>query len=176
MHVHNQWANEQLLGAMAGMRNEELSAVAPVSFGNLRGALWHQLGAQMGWLRVCAGFDTWSRAPVSDSQSLEGLRDGFAASHLMWREFIESLDEKAVLSPVDLPIDAPFRQSVGADLLRWSEERGHRPRRPLWQSMLHVVNHSTQHRAEVGIHLLSLGRSTADLDYGTFEENRAISE
>jgi uncharacterized damage-inducible protein DinB len=44
----------------------------------------------------------------------------------------------------------------------------------MWQSVLHVVNHSTQHRAEIGMYLASLGRSPDDMDYGTFEEFRAI--
>jgi uncharacterized damage-inducible protein DinB len=39
-----------------------------------------------------------------------------------------------------------------------------------------VVNHATQHRAEIGMYLHSLGRSPDDMDYGTFEENRAIHD
>ena len=176
LHVYNQWADEQVLAAMSGMAADDLAKEAPVAFGNLRGALWHSLGAQMGWLRICAGFDTWARATVRDSTSVEGLRELFDPSHAMWREFIESLSEEDVQRPSELPIDDNFRKSVGAELLRWAEEHGHRPRRPLWQSMLHVVNHGTQHRGEIGMYLASLGRSPGDLDYGTFEENRAIKE
>jgi uncharacterized damage-inducible protein DinB len=155
MHVYNQWADEQLFDAMDGMPPEALLTPAPVAFENLRGALWHSLGAQLGWLRVCAGFDTWSQLNVTDGDSVDGLRGLFDASHAMWREFIESLTKEDVLAPAEPPSH------------RW-------PRRPVWQSMLHVVNHSTQHRAEVGMHLLSLGRTPGDLDYGTFEEDRAI--
>jgi hypothetical protein len=92
----------------------------------------------------------------------------------MWREFIESLGEEDTLAPAELPIDEPFRQSAGTELVAWADEHGYRPRRPLWQSMLHVVSHSTQHRAEVGMYLQTLSRSPGDLDYGTFEEYRAI--
>jgi uncharacterized damage-inducible protein DinB len=176
LHVYNAWADQQVLEAMDGLMPDDLSKEAPVAFGNLRGALWHTLAAQLGWLRICAGLDTWSRANVRDSSSLDGLGELFDASHAMWREFIESLDEEVVLRPTDLPIDDNFRNSVGPELLQWSEEHGHRPRRPLWQSALHVVNHGTQHRAEIGMYLASLGRSPGDLDYGTFEENRAVRE
>ncbi len=176
LHVYNAWADEQVLAAMAGLTPDDLATEAPVAYGNLRGALWHSLAAQLGWLQICAGFDTWSRANVRDSSSLDGLRELFHASHDLWRDFIESLDEEGVQRPAELPMDVNFRGAVGPELLRWSEEHGHRPRRPLWQSMLHVVNHGTQHRAEIGMYLASLGRSPGDLDYGTFEENRAVRE
>ncbi len=176
LHVYNTWADEQVLSAMAGLSADDLAKEAPVAFGNLRAALWHLVGAQMGWLRICAGFDTWSRVSLRSNTSLDGIRDIFEASHKMWREFTESLSEEDVQQPADLPIDDNFRNSVGPELLRWSEEHGHRPRRPVWQSMLHVVNHGTQHRGEIGMYLASLGRSPGDLDYGTFEENRSVRE
>ncbi len=176
LHVYNQWADEQTIAAMEGMTADDLMAEAPVAFGNLRGALWHTLGAQMGWLRIVGHIDTWSRVPVRDSSSVDGLREMLDGSHTLWREFIESLNEEGVLRPAELPIDDNFRNSVGADLLNWSDEHGHRPLRPAWQSMLHVVNRSTQHRGEIGMHLHSLGRSPGDLDYGTFEEDRAVGE
>lgn len=176
MHVYNQWANEQVLAAMAEMSDADLAKEGAVSYGNLRAALWHLVGAQMGWLRICAGFDTWSKVSLRSNTSLDGIRDIFEASHKMWREFIESLSEEDVRRPAELPIDDNFRNSAGVELVRWSEERGHRPRRPMWQSMLHVVNHGTQHRAEIGMYLASLGRSPGDLDYGTFEENRVVQE
>jgi uncharacterized damage-inducible protein DinB len=37
-------------------------------------------------------------------------------------------------------------------------------RMPLWQMMLHVANHGTQHRSEVAAMLTSFGYSPGDLD------------
>jgi uncharacterized damage-inducible protein DinB len=176
MHVYNRWADVRIFEAMAGMSAEDLAAPAPVAFDNLRGALWHSLGAQMGWLGTCAGYDTWARARVTNTESVEGIQALFELSHTLWEEYLDGLDEDGVEQPAELRLDEPFRTSAGAELVKWSEQRGHRPRRPVWQSILHVVNHATQHRGEIGIHLAALGRSPGDLDYGTFEEYRAISD
>lgn len=37
-------------------------------------------------------------------------------------------------------------------------------RLPLWQMMLHVANHGTQHRSEVAVMLTGFGKSPGDLD------------
>ncbi len=36
---------------------------------------------------------------------------------------------------------------------------------PLWQVLLHLANHGTQHRSEVAAELTRAGRSPGDLDY-----------
>jgi uncharacterized damage-inducible protein DinB len=39
---------------------------------------------------------------------------------------------------------------------------------PLWQAMLHVVNHGTQHRSEAAAVLTAAGHPTGDLDYDDY--------
>jgi uncharacterized damage-inducible protein DinB len=109
LNVYNQWANEQTLNAMEGMTVDDLMAEAPVPYGSLRGALWHTVAAQMGWLRIIGQIDTWSRVPVRDSSSLDGLREMFGGSHTLWHEYIESLSRENVVRQIELPMDDNFR-------------------------------------------------------------------
>jgi uncharacterized damage-inducible protein DinB len=44
---------------------------------------------------------------------------------------------------------------------------------PVWQMLVHVVNHGTQHRAEAAALLTAEGRSPGELDLVNFAEERA---
>jgi uncharacterized damage-inducible protein DinB len=173
-HTYNRWADDRVLDALAGLSLEELTQTAPVATGSLRGALLHTLLAQLGWLAACSGAEAWGDIAGRDGSSVQGLREMFGISHDKWDRFLESLSEEKILAPLPLPLDEPFERSAGQALVSWARANGGRPQRPLWQSILHVVNHSTQHRAEIGICLAEKARSPGDLDYGTFEEYRAI--
>ena len=44
---------------------------------------------------------------------------------------------------------------------------------PVWQMLVHVVNHGTQHRAEAAALLTSQGRSPGELDLIDYAEAQA---
>ena len=44
---------------------------------------------------------------------------------------------------------------------------------PVWQLMVHVVNHGTQHRSEAAALLTAEGRSPGELDLLDYAEERA---
>jgi uncharacterized damage-inducible protein DinB len=46
---------------------------------------------------------------------------------------------------------------------------------PVWQMIVHVVNHGTQHRAEAAAILTAEGRSPGELDLYNFSEERATT-
>ena len=48
--------------------------------------------------------------------------------------------------------------------------------RPLWQLMLHVVNHGTQHRAEAAAMLTEYGHSPGDIDFTIYLRHRATDK
>ncbi len=63
-------------------------------------------------------------------------------------EFVESLAD-------DASLERKYQRTAGD---------GSVIERLLWEMMLHVVNHGTQHRSEVAIMLTALGHSPGDLD------------
>jgi uncharacterized damage-inducible protein DinB len=47
---------------------------------------------------------------------------------------------------------------------------------PVWQMLVHVVNHGTQHRAEAAALLTAEGRSLGELDMINYAEELAESK
>jgi uncharacterized damage-inducible protein DinB len=51
-----------------------------------------------------------------------------------------------------------------AAVVEYRNTKGERWAYPLWQQMIHQVNHGTQHRSEAAARLTQLGHSPGDLD------------
>lgn len=146
---YNQWANQRLLRKVARLRWDELLAPAPLSHSSLLGSLVHLLDAQ--WY--------WRTGAQTGSLPLQTLTTAdftdFPTLKTRWQHEDEQLIEYiGSLTPTDLS---------GTVTYRWPQAR---PRtRPLWQIILHIVNHGTHHRSEIGRYLASLGHSPGDLDF-----------
>jgi uncharacterized damage-inducible protein DinB len=56
------------------------------------------------------------------------------------------------------------------DIVSYVNTKGKKWAYPLWQLMIHQVNHATQHRSEVAAMLTFLGYSPGDLDYLVFQD------
>lgn len=132
--AYNEWANAKVLAAVAGMSDTELRAPVEAYVESLDSNLRHTLGAQVVWLR------RWKGEPATPEPEIEGLREGYAASHADCARIIE-----------------------------YSDSRGERHALALGPLIAHLVNHGTQHRAETGLLLERIGRSPGDLDYLYFE-------
>lgn len=61
------------------------------------------------------------------------------------------------------PADTLTEQQFQVIRFSWSTSR---PRsKPLWQGLVHIVNHGTHHRSEAGQYMTTLGRSPGNLDF-----------
>jgi uncharacterized damage-inducible protein DinB len=146
---YNEWANLRVLDLADKLTFDERRAAAQVSHGSLDGTLVHILGAEWMWRSRCQARVSPSSGPsLADFPDAASLRDRWLGEMRATREFIDSLT------------DADLNGTVA-----YTNTKGHTFANPLWQILLHVVNHGTQFRAEGAVLLSQHGASPGDLDF-----------
>ena len=114
-------------------------------------ALRHIARAQQGWFSFWIDTERPRLPELPADGAMEAINGWFRDSHEELRVFAGSLDESDLERTYD---DA--------------DEEGRPVTFRLWEMMVHVANHGTQHRSEVATVLTVLGRSPGDLDFCDF--------
>lgn len=148
--AYNEWANEKVLTAAARAGDEELAQPRVGSGGSIANDLAHIVGAQNGWLARLAGKDKAAQPETPTAGIVTDLRSRYDASHEALREYTMHLTEDELMRTIEI------------------EWQGDIYTYKVWKILMHLANHGTQHRAEVGIALLGLGASPGDLDLDDF--------
>ena len=150
---YNAWANEHVLDAASSLDEDELAKELGASFGSVRGNLLHVLWAEGIWLERFTGGDA-ADVPRATA-GIAAVRETYAASSSELSRFVSALTE----------------ENLG-EKLAYTDTRGNDFEPPLWQPLVHLVNHGTHHRAECAMLLTSLGHAPRQLDYIFFELER----
>ena len=147
LFAYDRWGTRRVLNAADGMDEATWSRPNVVGDRGLGGVLVHALGAHERWRNGWQGRDDRPRPELEALPSPADLRDRW---EIEWGALDDYLD-----TVTDEQLNAA-RDGV-----------------PLWQTMVHVVNHGTQHRSEAAALLTEAGRSPGDLDLIDFVEERA---
>lgn len=148
LYKYNQWANAKILNATANVTHEQFLASASFPHGGLRGTLVHTLFAEWIWRHRWEGTSPVVRLKPEDFPTFESL-------HLRWTD-----EEKLLMSFVDNVTDAKLNNHIF-----YTAINGTPYERILWQTLLHLVNHGTQHRSEAAALLTDFGQSPGDIDF-----------
>ena len=151
LYDYNYWANGRILNAAARVTPEQFIAPAGLSHGSLRGTLVHTLGAEVIWRLVVA-----RRAP---------RRGTLCPSKRSSPPSKPCASIGRPRRPRCVPSWSRLRMTCCAgrgSAIRRSRARAYE--HTLWQPLVHVVNHGTQHRAEAAILLTAYGCSPGDVD------------
>ena len=148
---YNYWVNQRILDTAAGLSSEQFTAPGPVSHGSLRGTLVHALGAEWAWRQRCQGSSPESLLSQDDFDDVKSLAHRWREEEHAMRAYLAGLTDD------DLTATIQYTRTEGVQL-----------ETPLWQILLHVINHGTQSRSEAAVLLTQFGHSPGDLDYMIF--------
>jgi uncharacterized damage-inducible protein DinB len=151
LYKFNNWANTRILKAASKLTTEQFLAPALFPHGELRSTLTHTLLAEWIWRTRWQGGSPAARFKPEDFLNLDSLRARWLEEEKALDTFINSLNDET--------LHATFR---------YRTTNGESRENVLWQAMMHVVNHGTQHRSEAAAILTELGRSPGDIDLMLF--------
>ena len=150
------WARDRVLAAAAGLTGAEFGKPNGFNYSSICGILAHCLDAEYGWRCRFDGEQDTGDITADQVPTLEALGQRWREEETKMRRYLDRLTDADV-----------------AGELVWSSSDGKEVRRgPLWLSLAHVVNHSTQHRSEAAEALTMVGRSPGDLDLGLYYRER----
>lgn len=148
MYRYNTWANDRILDTAAELSADEYRSPGGASFDSVHETLVHIMGAQWLWLSRWKGTSPAALPPADAFADLGALRRRWAEIEADTQAFLAALTELQLERVIE------YRNFEGE---RWAY--------PLWQQMLHQVNHGTQHRSEVAMLLTRFGHSPGWLDF-----------
>ena len=156
MYEYNYWANHKILRAATELSPEQFAAPQDLSWGSIRDVLVHIMGAEWVWRMRCQELRSPS-AMLDPTQfpTLDALISRWNEEEAAMRAYLASLNETALAQP-----------------LAYVSTSGRPFSSTLWHILLHVVNHGTQHRAEVAHLLTQLGHSPGDIDMILFSREQ----
>jgi uncharacterized damage-inducible protein DinB len=150
LYAYNEWANARILAAASGLPDAQLRQDQP-GIESIGDTLRHIARAQHNWWCFWTDAKRVRLAELPSVRVMDALDGWFRSSHDELRAFADSLDE---------------------DSLQRSYEDTDEDGRPvtfhLWEMMVHVVNHGTQHRSEAAAALTVLSHSPGDVDFCDF--------
>lgn len=145
---YNYWANARILQAAAKVAPADFVAPRSFSHGGLRGTLVHALSAEWVWRTRCQERQFPTALLKDDAfPTFDALRTRWQSEEAAMRAYVGNLQEEQINSTI-------FYKATNGDPF---EE-------PLWQILVHVVNHGTQHRSEAAAMLTDLGHSPGNID------------
>lgn len=158
LYDYNAWANARILDTAAALTPAQLLAPGGTSFESVRDTLVHTMGAQWLYLERWNGRSPRALPEPATFGDLAAIRARWAEIERDTQAFVAGLDDTR------LAADLAY---VNMQDETWTY--------PLWQQMIHQVNHATQHRSEAAVLLTQRGHSPGWLDLLHFVDLRNAS-
>jgi len=144
--AYTTWASRMLVEAARDLSGEELTRDFGTADKSVLGSLAHIYAADRVWLARFKGEAPHTFITDADHE-MAVLENDWPALHRRWESWAAGLTDDAAQAE-----------------LSYTDLSGHPWRQPVWQLVMHVVNHGTHHRGQVAGFLRSMGHAPPKLD------------
>ncbi|MCW5965977.1 MAG: DinB family protein [Bryobacterales bacterium] len=156
---YTRWATAETLKACAALTYEELNEDMHTAYPTIWSTLVHLFQADSIW---------WSRFQQHPASLLADYNPGTDLDDLRAR-WMRLLDD--VVSFAESRTEEQWREH-----LRFRNARGNEFEQPLWQLMMHVVNHGTLHRGQVLAMFRQLDRVPTSVDLINYYRRPTVTQ
>ncbi len=158
LYDYNRWANRHTLAAAGNLGADAFTRAMGNSFSSVRDTLAHILSGEWIWLERWQGRFPTALFDAADFPKVQSLESRWETVKQNQTQFIQAL--------------TPQRLSED---LAYLNRSGQRYSYPLWQQMVHVVNHSSYHRGQVTTLLRQLGGEAVATDFLAYYDEKTPS-
>ncbi|MGO9274452.1 MAG: DinB family protein [Terriglobia bacterium] len=163
LYDYNYWARDRQLEACAALTEEQFLRPMGSSFSSVRDTLAHLVAVEWIWHERWRGRSPNqldARAFAAETfPNLTAIRERWQAIEGNVREYLAGLDEPALKQP-----------------LTYTNMKGETWTYPLWQTLLHVVNHQTYQRGQITTLLRQLGAEASAIDYLVMQDSGGVAK
>ena len=156
LYAYNQWANAKITAAASLLTNEQFLADESYPHGGMRGTLTHILFAEWLWRNRWLGASPTTWILPEEFPTVGSLISRWQSEEAELMNFVDQVSDEQL-----------------AAVFQYKTTKGVPQENILWQVMMHVVNHGTQHRSEAAAILTALGHSPGDIDLIVFLRERS---
>lgn len=159
LYDYNRWADRRTLTVASRLANDDFLRPMSNSFSSVRDTLAHILGAEWIWLERWRGRSPRALLDPAAFPTVQSLESRWETLERDQMQFTESL--------------TPQRLS---EELAYVNLKGERYSYPLWQQLVHVVNHSSYHRGQITTLLRQLGAKGVSTDFLAYFDEKPKSQ
>lgn len=146
--AYNFWAHRRVWGCIEHLTDDQFVQDVGYSFGSVRNQVVHLINVDERWLARISGAELPDHIDPEAFPTRAAVRERWDMTEAKMRAYLATLRD-ADLSEV-IEYDMPHRGGI--------------KRNARWQILVHVVNHGTDHRAQILAMLHQLGASTTEQD------------
>ncbi len=153
LYNYNYWANGRIVRTVEGISEAQINVDMHNGIGTMRMTLVHILNGERTWRMRWQGERPTSKLRQEDFPSLAALQARWREEEQKMRTFLATLHDD------DMARVIHYSSTTQLDKVNaW----------PLWQQLVHVVNHGTQHRSEIAMKLTEVNQSPGELGMSVF--------